>query len=452
MSLPAKHAQAATPTSAMKAPAAHLGQAGSSQHAPSYYAASGLPQPERAPLRGAVQADVCIIGAGYTGLSSALHLAEAGFKVVVLEAARVGWGASGRNGGQLVHSYSRDIDIIEARYGKQAAGALGAMAFEGGQIIKERMARYGIDCHFKPGGMFTALSDKQVRQLEHHKALWEAHGHTQLQMLDARQTEQAVGTRRYKAGLLDHSTGHMHPLRLAQGEAAAFESLGGVIHERSPVTQIARGDTAVVHTSEGQVQARFVIVACNAYIGDLEPQLAARSMPCGTQVVATEPLGERFPEILPSDHCVEDSNFLLDYFRLSNDRRLLYGGGVIYGARDPAHIESIIRPKLLKTFPQLQGVKIDYGWTGNFLLTLTRLPEVGRLAPNIYYSQGCSGHGVTFTHLIGRVLSEVIQGQASRFDAFASLPHYPFPGGRLLRVPFTALGAFYYDLRDKLGI
>jgi gamma-glutamylputrescine oxidase len=195
-----------------------------------------------------------------------------------------------------------------------------------------------------------------------------------------------------------------------------------------------------------------VIVACNAYIGDLEPQLAARSMPCGTQVIATEPLGERFPEILPGDVCVEDSNFLLDYFRLSADRRLLYGGGVVYGARDPAHIEAIIRPKLLKTYPQLAGVKIDYGWTGNFLLTLTRLPEVGRLAPHIYYSQGCSGHGVTFTHLIGRVLSEAIRGQAERFDAFASLPHYPFPGGRLLRVPLTALGAVYYDLRDKLGI
>jgi gamma-glutamylputrescine oxidase len=207
-----------------------------------------------------------------------------------------------------------------------------------------------------------------------------------------------------------------------------------------------------VHTASGRVRARFVIVAGNAYLGELEPQLSGRSMPCGTQVVATEPLGERFAEILPSGHCVEDSNFLLDYFRLSADRRLLYGGGVIYGARDPAHIESIIRPKLERTFPQLRGVRLDYAWTGNFLLTLSRLPQVGRLAPNLYYSQGCSGHGVTFTHLIGRVLSEAIRGQASRFDAFASLPHLPFPGGRLLRVPFTALGAVYYDLRDKLGL
>jgi len=421
-------------------------------HTGSYYAASALPQPKREPLLGTAEADVCVIGAGYTGLSSALHLAEAGFKVVVLEAAQVGWGASGRNGGQLVHSYSRDLDVIEARYGADTARGLGGMAFEGARIIKERIARYGIDCHFKPGGMFAAVSDKQVRQLAHHKALWERYGNRELELLDAQATAQAVGSARYRAALLDHSAGHMHPLRLAQGEALAFESLGGVIHERTPVTRVERGETAVVHTTHGQVRARFVIVACNAYIGNLEPRLAAHSMPCGTQVVATEPLGQRFAELLPHDYCVEDSNFLLDYFRLSADRRLIYGGGVIYGARDPAHIESIIRPKMLKTFPQLKDVRIEFGWTGNFLLTLTRMPEVGRLSPNIYYSQGCSGHGVTYTHLIGKVLSEVIRGQAERFDAFASLPHYPFPGGRWLRVPLTAIGAAYYDLRDKLGI
>ncbi len=426
--------------------------AASAAHAPSYYAASGLPQPQRAPLLGSAEADVVVIGAGYTGLSSALHLAEAGFKVVVLEAAKVGWGASGRNGGQLVHSYSRDMDVIEARYGATTAQALGSMAFEGAKIIRERIGKYAIDCDFKPGGMFAAITAKQVKQLEHHKQLWERYGHQQLSLLDATESEAAIGTGRYRATLLDQSAGHMHPLRLAQGEAAAFESLGGRVFEGSPVLRIERGDLAVVHTAQGQVKARFVIVACNAYIGGLEPQLASRSMPCGTQVVATEPLGDRFPEILPTDYCVEDSNFLLDYFRLSGDRRLLYGGGVIYGARDPQHVESIIRPKLLKTFPQLKDVRIDYGWTGNFLLTLSRLPEVGRLSSNIYYSQGCSGHGVTFTHLIGRVLSEVIQGQANRFDAFANLPHYPFPGGRWFRVPLTALGAWYYDLRDKLQI
>lgn len=419
-------------------------------HAPSYYAATALPQPARPPLRGRAEADVAVIGAGYTGLSAALHLAEAGFRVVVLEARRVGWGASGRNGGQLVHSYSRDLDVIEARHGVDTARALGSMAFEGAAIIKQRIRHYDIDCHFRPGGLFAAINSRQVDQLGHHKALWERFGHAELDMLDARQCEAAVGSTRYRAALLDHSAGHVHPLRLAQGEAQAFESLGGVIHEDSTVLRIERGAPAVVHTADGELQARYVIVAGNAYLGGLVPELAARTMPCGSQVVATEPLGERFAEILPQNLCVEDCNFLLDYFRLSADRRLLYGGGVTYGARDPAHVEAMIRPKLLKTFPQLRDVRIDFGWTGNFLLTLSRLPEVGRLSPNIYYSQGCSGHGVTFTHLIGKVLAEALQGQAERFDAFASLPHYPFPGGRLLRVPFTALGAFWYDLRDRL--
>lgn len=421
-------------------------------HAPSYYAASATPAPVRPPLQGAVEADVCIVGAGYTGLSAGLFLAEAGFRVVVLEAAKVGWGASGRNGGQIVHSYSRDMDVIEARHGAEAARKLGAMAFEGAAIIRERVYRYGIQCDLKNGGIYAAKTAKKVHELEAHKQLWERYGNDKLSLLDRSGVRSHIGTDAYEAILIDASGGHIHPLNLALGEARALESLGGTICEGSRVTRIERGTKPVVHTAQGQVTARFVIVACNAYLGDLEPQLSAKSMPCGTQVVATEPLGERWREILPTDHCVEDNNFLLDYYRLSGDKRLIFGGGVIYGARDPERVESLVRPNLEKTFPQLRGVKIDYAWTGNFLLTLSRLPQVGRLADTIYYSQGCSGHGVTFTHLIGRVLSEALRGQAERFDAFASLPHYPFPGGRLFRIPFTALGAWWYDLRDRLGV
>jgi gamma-glutamylputrescine oxidase len=421
-------------------------------HVRSHYAASGLPQPLRPPLLGSTDADVCVIGAGYTGLNAAIHLAEQGYKVVVLEAARVGWGASGRNGGQIVHSYSRDIDTIEARLGAAVAQPLAAMAFEGAQVLRERVQRYGIDCHLVNGGVYAAITDKQVRHLAHHQALWQRHGHPGLHLVEGPAMAAIVRSERYRALLVDPTGGHFHPLRLAQGEAAAVEVLGGRIFEQSAVLRIDRGETAVVHTAQGLVRARFVIVACNAYIGDLEPALQQRSMPCGTQVIATAPLGPLARQLLPSNHCVEDSNFLLDYFRLSADGRLLYGGGVIYGARDPQHIESIIRPKMLKTFPQLKDVAIDYAWTGNFQLTLSRLPDVGRLAPNIYYSHGCSGHGVTFTHLIGRVLGQAIAGQAERFDAFARLPHYPFPGGRLFRVPFTALGAWYYSLRDTLGL
>lgn len=419
----------------------------------SYYAFSANPAPQRPPLIGECETDVCIIGAGYTGLSTALFLLENGFRVTVLEAARVGFGASGRNGGQIVNSYSRDIDVVERSTNAHAAALMGQMAFEGGRIIRERIERYNIQCDLKNGGVFAALSTRQMGHLETQKRLWERCGHTQLELLDRQGIRQVVACDNYVGGLLDHSGGHIHPLNLALGEATAVESLGGVIHEQSAVMRIERGPSPVAHTPQGRVRAKFLVVAGNAYLGNLLPELAAKSMPCGSQVITTEPLSEELARtLLPQDYCVEDCNYLLDYYRLSADRRLIYGGGVTYGARDPANIEAIIRPKMLNTFPQLQNVKIDFAWTGNFLLTLSRLPQVGRIGDNIYYSQGCSGHGVTYTHLAGKVLAEALRGQAERFDAFASLPHYPFPGGRLLRVPLTALGAWYYQLRDRLGV
>lgn len=422
-------------------------------HAPSYYAATANASPTREPLQDSVDADVCIVGAGYTGLSAAISLSEAGYKVVVLEQAQVGWGASGRNGGQIVHSYSRDIDVIEAHFGRAAAQPLGQMMFEGAQIIRERVSKYNIACDLKDGGVYAAMTPRKIHALQEQKDLWEKWGHKGLTLIDNKAGVRAVvNTDRYEGILVDKTGGHFHPLNLALGEAAALERNGGVIYENSGVTRIDRGALALVHTAQGQVKARFVIVACNAYIGELEPKLASMSMPCGTQVIATEPLGQLADTLIPSDYCVEDNNFLLDYFRLSGDKRLVYGGGVVYGARDPDKVESIIRPKMLKTFPQLKHVKIDFGWTGNFLLTLSRLPEVGRLSDNIYYSQGCSGHGVTFTHLIGRLLCEAIRGDAERFGAFEKLPHYPFPGGRYFRVPFTAMGALWYEMRDRLGV
>ncbi|QLF94863.1 FAD-binding oxidoreductase [Pseudomonas sp. ABC1] len=418
----------------------------------SYYAASANPSPARPPLEGELQTDVCVIGAGYTGLSTALFLLEQGFKVVVLESARVGFGASGRNGGQIVNSYSRDLDTIERCASSRHAELIGAMAFEGGQIIRERISRYNIDCDLKNGGIFAAITNKQLRHLEAQKNLWARYGYDRLELLDAKAIRNAVASERYIGGMLDLGGGHIHPLNLALGEAAAVESLGGVIYEQSPAIRIERGENPTVHTLEGKVKASFVVVAGNAYLGNLLPELTAKSMPCGTQVIATEPLSkEQAAGLIPQDYCIEDCNYLLDYYRLSADKRLIYGGGVVYGARDPADIQAIIRPKMLKTFPQLENVRIDYSWTGNFLLTLSRLPQVGRIGSNIYYSQGCSGHGVTYTHIAGKVLAEALRGQAERFDAFASLPHYPFPGGHSLRVPLSALGAMYYSLRDRLG-
>lgn len=418
----------------------------------SYYAASANPAPARDALTTSIEADVCVIGAGYTGLSTALFLLEHGFSVAVLEAAKVGFGASGRNGGQIVNSYSRDLDSVERSVGTEQARLIGAMAFEGGEIIRDRVKRYAIECDLKNGGVFAALNAKQMKHLEAQKQLWERYGYGQLELLDQTGIRNVVASDCYHGGMLDHGGGHIHPLNLALGEAAAIESLGGTIFEQSPAIHIDRGASPVVHTEHGQVTAKFVVVAGNAYLGNLVPELAAKSMPCGTQVIATEPLPDDVAaRLLPQDYCVEDCNYLLDYYRLSADKRLIYGGGVVYGARDPADIESIIRPKMLKTFPQLAGIKTEFAWTGNFLMTLSRLPQVGRLGDNIYYSQGCSGHGVTFTHVAGKVLAEALRGQAERFDAFASLRHYPFPGGQTFSAPFSALGAAYYSLRDRLG-
>jgi len=422
-------------------------------HTPSYYAASANDKSLRPALKGEHQADICVIGAGYTGLSTALHLAESGFKVTVLEASRVGFGASGRNGGQIVHSYSRDLDFIAQHYGPKAGTELGKMAFEGGKIIRRLVNEYAIQCDLKDGGIFAACNPRQLRQLAAKKALWEAHGHRELALLDEDQLRAYVGSERYVGGLLDRSGGHFHPLNLVLGEAAALESLGGTIYEGSPVTRVEEGARARVHSAHGCVSADFVVVAGNAYLNGLLPKLESKAMPCGTQVVTTAPLSpEQQRQLLPWDNCVEDCNYLLDYYRLSGDGRLIYGGGVTYGAREPGRIEALILPKLLKTFPQLKGVKIDYAWTGNFLLTLMRLPQFGRIGSNIYYAQGYSGHGVTCSHLAGKVISDAIQGQAERYDLFAGLPQYPFPGGRALRIPLTALGAWYYNLRDQLGV
>lgn len=422
-------------------------------HTDSYYAKTRNDTVDRPILQEHIEADVCIVGGGFTGLSSALHLAEAGFKVVVLEAARIGFGASGRNGGQLVNSYSRDIDTIEKNYGASVGKTLGDMAFEGGNIIRERIEKYNIDCDYKPGGIFAAFNKKQMHELTEQKILWERYGHTGLELLDENSIREQINSDAYIGGMLDHTGGHIHPLNLLLGEAAAFESLGGVIYEDSKVIEVVRTETPVVKTEQGQVTAKYVLMAGNAYMAGLIPELAAKSMPCGTQIVTTEVLDESVAKaLIPNGYCVEDCNYKLDYYRVTGDNRLLYGGGVTYGGGDPASIQAFIRGRLEKNFPQLKGVKFDFAWGGDFLLTMSRLPQFGQLTPNIYYAQGYSGHGVTTTHLAGRLIAEAMKGHAERFDAFGQLKHFPFPGGRLLRVPYTAIGATYYGLRDKLGI
>ena len=423
------------------------------KHTNSFYAASVNNHRKFPVLQDHIECDVCIVGAGFSGLSSGLHLAEKGFRVVLLESVKVGFGATGRNGGQIVNSYSRDVDVIENRYDSKTAQALCSMILEGGDIIRDRIRKYNIDCDFKQGGVFAALNKKQFAELKEQKKNWERFGNQDLTLLDETEMRTVVGTDIYQGGLLDNRGGHIHPLNLALGEAEAILRHGGQIFEQSAVTRIEKGTNPIAHTANGSVKAKYMVLAGNAYLGGLAPTISNKAIPCGTQVIATKPLSQaQAEELLPQNHCVEDCNYLLDYYRLTGDNRLMFGGGVVYGAREPDSIEKIIRPKMEKVFPQMKGAQIDYTWTGNFLLTYSRMPQFGSFSDNIYYLQGYSGHGVTCTHLAGKLLAEALAEHAERFDAFASLRHYTFPGGRHFQIPFTAMGAAYYNLRDKLAI
>lgn len=424
------------------------------EHPQSYYAATAHATPARPPLEGEAEADVCVVGGGFSGLSAALHLAERGYKVILLEAAKIGFGASGRNGGQIVNGYSRDLEVIEKRYGRPAAEALGAMSLEGGAIIRDRIARYGIDCGYRQTNVFAAFNTRQMHELAAMRDNWIGHGHDGLEVLDKAALQQHVASDVYCGGMIDHHGGHFHPLNYCLGEAAAIESLGGVIHEQSAVTHLDRsGPQPVIHTAQGRVKARFAVLCGNAYLGGAVPELTAKIMPVSTQVVTTEVLGEEvIGQMFPTQTAVEDANYVLDYFRPTEDHRLLFGGGIVYGGAEPADIQASLRPHLEKVFPRLKGVKLDFAWSGTFALTLSRVPQFGRLDGSVYFIHGYSGHGVTCTQLAGRLIAEALDGDASRFDAFANLPYMPFPGGRLLRVPLTVMGAWWYNLRDRLGM
>ncbi|CAD7054564.1 FAD-binding oxidoreductase [Pseudorhizobium endolithicum] len=422
-------------------------------HTNSWYAASANDKRVRPRLEGEIEADVCVIGAGFTGISAALELGERGYKVVVLEAERIGFGASGRNGGQIVNGYSRDLQTIAGRYGHDKAVKLGAMSLEGGEIIRSRVEKYPIACDLVHGGFFAAFTEKQVREMEAHKAHWEKHGHTGLEMVSRHEVGRYVKTDRYVGGMIDRLGGHIHPLNLVLGEAAAVESLGGRIFELSRVTAVEPGPRPLVRTAAGSVRADYVLVCGNAYLSPLLPEIHGRMMPVSSQVMATEPLdADLIESLLPANYCVEDANYILDYYRRTSDNRLLYGGGIGYGGHDPKDLTGAIRPNMLKTFPQLRDVRIDYAWGGNFALTLTRIPHMGGLSDRIYFSHGDSGHGVTTTHLLGKILGEAVAGHAERFDVWSSLPNLPFPGGKTFRVPLTVLGAWWYGLRDKIGL
>lgn len=426
----------------------------SAAHTTSYYAASANASPERPPLNSNQSIDICIVGAGYTGLSTGLHLVEKGYKVAIVEGAQVGWGASGRNGGQIVNGLNASLQTIKRRYGADTANFVAGLVQEGGEIIRERIRTYDIRCDLKEGNVVTAFTGAHMRELEERLNLWAGYGIKNQEMLDKAQLRKHVNSDAYVGGVIDHTGGHMHPLNLALGEAAAFEKLGGIIYENSPVIHVdTEAAKPVVKTRDGSITCNTVVLCGNAYLGHVVPALTSRVMPVSTQIIATEPLGEaRASDLMPTDVCIEDVRYILDYYRMSADKRMLFGGGLVYGGTDPSDIRAKLQPNMEKVFPQLKGVKIDYAWSGNFALSFSRVPQMGRLGSNTYFAHGFSGHGVTGSHTFGRILSEAINGDRTRFDVFENVPWYPFPGGRLFRVPYSVAGSWWYALRDRLGI
>ena len=424
-----------------------------SQHTASYYAASSLPQPDHPVLQGEHVADVCVVGGGFSGLNTALELAERGMSVIVLEAHKIGWGASGRNGGQLIRGVGHGLEQFEGIIGKDGVRQMKLMGLEAVEIVRQRVERYNIACDLTWGYCDLANKPRDLEgfaeEAEELRGLGYRH---ETRLLQANEVRSVVGSDRYVGGLVDMGSGHLHPLNLALGEAAAAAQLGVKLFENSAVTRIDYGPEVRVHTAQGSVRAKSLVLGCNAYLKDLNPQLSGKVLPAGSYIIATEPLSEtQAHALLPQNMAVCDQRVALDYYRLSADRRLLFGGACHYSGRDPQDIGAYMRPKMLDVFPHLADVKIDYQWGGMIGIGANRLPQIGRLPdqPNVYFAQAYSGHGVNATHLAGKLLAEAISGQQSHgFDLFAKVPHITFPGGKYLRSPLLALGMLWHRLKE----
>lgn len=417
----------------------------------SYYRATAAASPPPTPLEGTVEADVAIVGAGFTGLSAAIELRARGFSVAVLDRGPVGWGATGRNGGQICTGFSPGMGKLERALGAEAAKACFEMAEESKRLIRERIKAHGIDCDLAWGYLLCAPKAGQLRGLAEHQEEFQRYGYESTELLDKAALQQRVATNVYQGALRDWGAGHFHPLNYALGLARALREAGGRIFEHSPVVKIEEGAKPVVRTAKGEVRARFAILGCNAYLDGLVPRIQHRVMPVASYVIATEPLGDaRARALVRHDEAVTDANFVVDYFRLTADRRLLFGGRCSYSGVHPKVLATSIRPRMLSIFPQLADVRIDYAWGGHIGITHNRLPDAGRLGSNIYYTQGYSGQGVALSGLFGKLIAEAVAGDATRFDVFTRIKHAPFPGGPLRR-PALVLGMLYYRIRDLLA-
>ena len=422
-------------------------------HVGSYYAASANAAVARPSLEGTVDCDVCVVGAGIAGCSSALHLAQAGLSVVQLEQHRVSWGASGRSGGQALFGIAASQTKLERLVGAADARVIWEVSVEALVLMRELIRRYSIECDWTEGYLYAAVKERHTRELQTELTeLRTRLNYPSVRYVAREELRTLLGTDRYLGALYDSNSAHIHPLNYTLGLARAAEQHGARIFEGTrAVTFSPDGPRLRVRTQTGEVRARFLVLCGNVYLGDTAPALASKIMAVATYIVATEPLGEeRARQLIANNAAVSDMNWVLDYFRRSADTRLLFGGRVNYSGLKSFDAPGATRARMLRVFPQLEGVRIDYAWGGHVDITLNRAPHFGRLAPNVYFLQGFSGHGIALTGIAGKLVADAIRGTASQFDVFARIPHGNFPGGAALRRPALVLAMLWYRLRDLL--
>ncbi|UYG05289.1 FAD-binding oxidoreductase [Halomonas sp. LR3S48] len=419
----------------------------------SYYTASILQESDYSRLQGEVEVDIAIVGGGFTGVATAVELAERGYRVAIVEANKIGWGASGRNGGQVTGSLSGEAAMrkqMRRTLGEAADDYVWNLRWRGQRIIRERVEKYAIPCDLKHGHLQAAWQPSHMQALRADFEACQTRGMGEhVELLDARQVREVVRTELYHGGLLNRCNLHLHPLNLCLGEVRVAESLGAEIFEHSPVVRIEHGPSPAVITEHGTVRAERVLLAGNAYHRLERRRLGGKLFPASLGIVTTAPLGGLAEAINPHDLAVYDCRFVLDYYRLTADSRLLFGGGANYSGRDSPDIAAELRPRLEATFPQLRGTPIDYAWQGMAGIVVNRIPMLGRLSDTVYYAQGYSGHGVATSHIVGEIMAKAISGHMEEFDTFAACRHVKVPFGDALGNPLLAAGMWYYQLLER---